>query len=438
MTNREDLKFMPDTHAAEIETIPVAVHGILWLTLLFVVVALVWANFARVDEVAHAQGRVIPSSQLQVIQNLEGGILAGVLVREGDTVTQGQSLMRMDDTRFASSYNEGLLSYYALTTLISRLTAEISNEPFIPPLGIPADHHELIDREASLYEARQRELTSSIDILNQQLTQQHQALAELRAQEQNLSRNAELAREELRITQPLVDTGAVSQVEMLRVQRAVNDALGGLEVVRLAIPKAEAVITEARQKMAERRQQFTREAQSALNDAQTQLSRLSLTNVALEDRVRRTDIQSPVNGTVKQILVNTIGAVIQPGMDLVEIVPSNDTLLIEAKIKPADIAFIHPGQTATVKLTAYDFAIYGGLPAKLEVISADTIVDERGEHFFKIQVRTSKNYLGPDSGPFPIIPGMIATVDILTGEKTIMNYLLKPLKRATAAALSER
>ncbi|XOV88351.1 MAG: HlyD family type I secretion periplasmic adaptor subunit [Pseudomonadota bacterium] len=436
--NRDDINFMPDTYAAEVESLPVGAHLILWITAAFIVVCLVWANLATVDEVAHANGRVIPSSQLQVVQNLEGGILAEILVREGERVSAGQNLMRLDDTRFASSYNEGQLSVYALIALVARLEAEIGGQSFVPPDNFPPEHQDLIEREQRLYEARQGELQSALDILEQQLRQQRQALSELQAQEQKLARNADLARQELALTEPLVQTGAVSQVELLRLQIAVNESVGELEVVRFAIPKAEAVIAEAEEKIAERRQQFRRQAQSELNEARTQLSRLSISNLALADRVNRTDVRSPVDGTVKQILVNTEGAVIQPGMDLVEIVPANDTLLIEARIRPSDIAFIHPGQAATVKLTAYDFAIYGGLDAVLELISADTIIDERGEHFFKIQVRTRENHLGSADAPLPIIPGMVATVDILTGRKTVMDYILKPLKRASAAALRER
>ena len=230
----------------------------------------------------------------------------------------------------------------------------------------------------------------------------------------------------------------MSQVELLRIQVAVNESVGQLEIIQLSIPKAQAVIAEAKEKVYERQQQFKLDAQTELSETKTQLSRLEFSNVTLKDRVNRTDVKSPVDGTVKQVLVNTVGAVIQPGMDLLEIVPANDTLLIEAMIRPSDIAFIHPGQRATVKLTAYDFAIYGGLDSVLELISADTITDDRGEHFFQIHVRTDKNHLGPDNNPLPIIPGMIATVDILTGQKTVMDYLLKPLKRAQAAALSER
>jgi adhesin transport system membrane fusion protein len=408
------------------------------LTAIFLIVAIIWANLATLEEVAHAEGRVIPSSQVQVVQNLEGGILAGVLVKAGEQVKQGQILIRIDDTRFASSYNEGMLNYHALIALITRLEAELDREPFMTPEDFPLEHSDIIESERRLYMVRQEELLSSVDILNQQAMQQRQALQELIVQEQKLTRNAELAKQELSLTEPLVETGAVSQVELLRLQVAVNESVGELEIVRAAIPKAESAIAEAERKIAERTQQFMRQAQSELNEAKNQLSRLSISNIALEDRVARTDVQSPVDGTIKQVLVNTVGAVIQPGMDLVEIVPANDTLLVEARIRPADIAFIHPGQHATVKLTAYDFAIYGGLDAVLELISADTITDERGEHFFRIQVRTDKNHLGNDDNPLPIIPGMVATVDILTGKKTVMDYILKPLKRAQQTALSER
>ena len=429
---------MPDTYAAEVESTPVAAHAILWVSVIFLVVAIVWANQAKLDEVTHATGRVIPSGQIQVVQNLEGGILTEVLVKAGDYVTQNQILIRMDDTRFASSFNEGVLTSQILRAKIARLQAEISGDPFESPEGFPAEHMDIIEDERQLYHARQQELSSSIDILYQQLIQHKHSLAELRAEEKKLARNADLAVQELALTEPLVETGAVSKVELLRLQIAVNESLGRLEVTQLTVPKAQAIIAEAQKKIQELQQQFTSMSRTEMNEAKSQLSRLSITNVALEDRVMRTDVRSPVDGTVKRILVNTTGGVIQPGMDLIEIVPSNDTLLVEAKIRPSDVAFIHPGQQATVKLTAYDFAIYGGLDSVLELISADSISDETGEHFFQIRVRTNKNYLGSDNNPLPIIPGMTATVDIITGEKTVMDYILKPLKRAQASALSER
>lgn len=435
---KEDMQFMPETAAVELETLPISLHLILWGSVLFLVSALIWANWATLDELTRANGRVIPSSQIQVIQNLEGGILSEVLCKEGDRIEKGEILLRLDDTRFSSSYDEGKVSSLALQALIIRLEAEVEGTAFITPADFPVEGKSLLSSERSLYRSRQVELASALDILTQQLTQQRQTLQELRSEIRKFDKNAQLAQQELALTEPLVETGAVSQVELLRLQMAVNESVGRLDVTRLAVPKIKSAITEAEGKISERRQQFISEAQAQLNEAKTQFSRLSISNLALEDRVERTDVRSPVAGTIKRVLVNTIGGIIQPGMDLIEIVPANDTLLIEAKIRPSDVAFIHPGQKATVKLTAYDFSIYGGLDSVLELISADTITDERGEHFFQIRVRTNKNYLGTDENPLPIMPGMIASVDILTGKKTVMAYILKPLKRAQAAALSER
>ena len=435
---KSDIDFMPDTHAAELESLPLASHMILWLSAAFVLIAIIWANFATLDEVAHAEGRVIPSGQIQVVQNLEGGILSEVNIKAGDFVSAGQILLLLDDTRFASSFREGTLSVLTLRARVARLEAEIDEIPFTSIPGFSEEHQDILDDEILLYNSRQQELESSLSILRQQRTQYEQGLAELKAAKNKLTRNAALAKKELEITEPLVESGAVSQVELLRLQAAVNDSLGQLEETSIAIPGSEAAVAEANQKIEERRQQFQSAAQAELNEAKTDLSRLNISNVALEDRVNRTTVKSPVDGTVNQVLVNTIGAVIQPGMDLIEIVPSNDTLLVEAHIRPSDIAFIHPGGKATVKLTAYDFSIYGGLDSVLEVISADSITDERGENFFRIRVRTSKNHLGSSENPLPIIPGMVATVDIMTGQKTVMDYILKPLRRAQAAALTER
>ncbi|MEX2489359.1 MAG: HlyD family type I secretion periplasmic adaptor subunit [Pseudomonadales bacterium] len=434
----EDIEYMPETFAAEVETLPIGLHLIIWMSVIFLVAGLIWANFATLDEVTHAEGQVIPSGRVQVVQNLEGGILEKILVKEGQLVEQGQLLLRLDDTRFASSYNEHELEAFALKAKIARLRAELEGETFVAPEDFPDEHLDMIEDERELYEKRRLELNSNLDILNQQLRQHQQKLAELKAEAQKFKRNAEFAEQELELTEPLVETGAVSRVEVLRLQSAVNEASGKLEAAQLAIPRAEAVIEEAEEKIQEHRQQYQREARSVLNEAKADLARLSISNVALQDRVNRTEVRSPVDGTVKQIKVNTVGSVIQPGMDLLEIVPANDTLLIEARVRPADIAFIHPGQKATVKLTAYDFSIYGGLESELEFISADTITNDKGEHFFEIRVRTEKAHLGTDDNPLPIIPGMVASVDIMTGQKTVMDYILKPLKRAQDAALSER
>ena len=438
MSRLKDRDFMPDRIVAETEAAPLLTHGIVLLTALFVLIALVWANYASLEEVARAQGRVISSTQIQIIQNLEGGIIAEVMVSNGDLVVKGQPLIRIDDTRFASSFNQSQSSIDALRYRAARLTAELSGENLNTPKDLGIGQLELFKNEVSLYQTRKIQLQSSLDILKQQLKQHIQARQGLLSEYQKFKTNADLARQELELTAPAVKTGAVSQIELLRLQRAVNDADGLMEETRLKLPSAEAVVEEARKKIDERHQQFLSTSQAEFTEVTAELNRLTFSNAALEDRVARTSVRSPVDGIVNQVLVNTIGAVVQPGMDLIEIAPSNDTLLVDAKIRPADIAFIRPGQAATVKLTAYDYSIYGGLDAVLERISADTITDESGEHFFKIQVRTEKNYLGSSRDPLPIIPGMTATVDIMTGTKTVMDYLLKPLKRAQANALRER
>jgi adhesin transport system membrane fusion protein len=413
-------------------------HLVLWCTLLIVLIAIVWANFAQLDEITRAEGRVIPSSQVQVIQNLEGGILREILVKEGDQVAEGQVLLQIDDTRFTSSLNESQSKAAALRFRILRLESEISMQPMVQPEELSSTEQQTFDDEAQLYQSRQEELSSSLAILKQQLNQHKQTKEELQRELQKLEQAADYAKQELAMTAPLVETGAVSQVELLRLKAALNEVQGRLEGVGLKIPNQDSVISEANQKIVERQQQFTATAQEELTATRSDLGRLNFSSIALEDRVARTEVRSPVDGIVNQILVTTESAVVQPGMDLLEIVPLNDTLLVNAKVRPVDIAFIRPGQRASVKLSAYDFAIYGGLEAELEQISADTIVDESGEHFFQIRVRTFKNHLGTETAPLPIMPGMSATVDINTGQKTVVSYLLKPLKRATATAMTER
>jgi adhesin transport system membrane fusion protein len=212
-----------------------------------------------------------------------------------------------------------------------------------------------------------------------------------------------------------------------------------MDATSLAIPRAQSAITEAERKIDETRGKFRSDALTQLNEARTELSKSQATGKALEDRVNRTLVTSPVRGIVKSLLVNTIGGVIQPGSDLVEVVPLDDTLLVEAKIRPQDIAFLHPGQEAIVKFTAYDYTIYGGLKAKLEQIGADTVTEEDGKTtFYLIKLRTDKSHLGTEEKPLLIIPGMVASVDIITGKKSILSYLLKPILRAKAEALRER
>jgi len=295
-----------------------------------------------------------------------------------------------------------------------------------------------VDAEKNLYLARQRENKASSQIIVQQITQKKQELSELAAKALQLGRSYRLLKEELDLTQPLVAEGAVSQVELLRLKRQANDLRGELEAVKLSTPRIESSLIELEQTLKAQESAFKSQAQSDYNDVNAELSRLQETTQAIIDQVDRRVVKSPVTGTIKQMFVKTLGGVVQPGMDLLEIVPSEDSLLIETKIRPADIAFMHPGQKAMVKFTAYDFSIHGGLQGEVVNISPDTILDEEGESFYLVQIETQESFLGVETGSLPIIPGMTVNVDVLTGKKTVLDYILKPILKTKQLALRER
>lgn len=435
----EDKDYVSDIHAVNLYGVPVYTHLILLLSFAFIAIALTWANFATLDEVTRGSGKIIPSSHIQVIQNLEGGILSKILIQEGDLVEKGQELLQLDDVRFSSSFKETKLKYYELLANNARLTAETSDQPLLIPQEVIDNSPEQAEHAEQLYHSRQLELEASTSVLAQQVRQKEQELIELRSKQDQLSRSYQLLQKEVEMSEPLVANGALSEVEMLRLRRSANDLLGELNAAKLAIPRIQAYLTENKNKLAEMKIRFRTEALKELNETKAELDRTKASTLALEDRVTRTRILSPVKGTIKQLKISTIGGVIQPGMDLLEIVPIDDTLLVEAEVLPADIAFLRPGQDAMVKLTAYDFSIYGGLKAKLEHISADTIINEEDKKsYYVIRLRTDKNYLEKNGEKLNIITGMNADVDILTGKKTVLDYLMKPILKAKQHAMRER
>lgn len=435
----EDQSFVTDVNEVNFYGASIHSHIILWVTFLFFIVAVIWANFASIDEVTRGSGKTIPSSHIQVIQNLEGGILSEILVKEGQLVEKGQALLQLDAVRFSSSFNETKLKYYELLAATASLTAEVNKQEMIIPQEVIRKHPEIINSAKRLLAARQNELKANKSILEEQVRQREQELIELKSKASQISRSHRLLAEEVKMSAPLVAEGALSRVELLRLKRSLNDLKGELTSARLSTPRIQSSLDEAKNKLDELNVRFHTEALEKLNEAQAELDRTSETVLALEDRVARTRVISPVKGTIKQLKVTTIGGVVQPGMDLVEIVPLEDQLLIEAEVRPADIAFLHPGQKAMVKLTAYDFSIYGGLQAELEHISPDTITnDDDGESYYLIRLRTDKNYLEKNGAKLNIIAGMTADVDILTGKKTVLDYILKPILKARELALRER
>ncbi len=436
--HKQDTEFMPEVDGAILEGSPWFTRITVWVVSSCLLVALVWANFAVLEEVTTGEGKAIPSSKIQVIQNLEGGIVSEIFVREGQVVEKGAVLLRLDDTRFLSNRGETEADRLALVARVERLTAEAEGRPINMPADILRQAPQLAEDELALYQSRQNRLQSEQRTLGEQLRQKTQELAEFRAKAQQYRSSMGLLQQELNMSQPLVATGAISQVEILRLRRSLVEVRGSLDATNLAIPRAESAMDEIKSKIEESELSFRSDAFKELNEVRTELQKITATSVAIDDRVSRTTVVSPVRGIIKQLKVNTIGGVVQPGSDMLEIVPLDDSLLIEAKVRPQDVAFLHPGQKAMVKFTAYDYTIYGGLKANLELISADTITDEEGNSFYLIQVRTDKSHLGSEEHPLLIIPGMVATVDIITGEKSVLDYLLKPVLKARSEAMRER
>lgn len=381
-------QFMADTSANNPQTASIFSHTMLWIMVVFFLIAFIWAKFAILDEVTVGEGKVIPASQVQVIQNLEGGIVKKIFVKEGQIVDAGQVLMQLDETHFISDYHEAQLKALALEAKIARLTSVIDNKPFVVSAELSQQAPDLVAHEKDLHDSQEKE-------------------------QAELQDSYALVKKEYEMTKPLVAKGSASTVELLRLEQG----------------------------MADKQQLIDGFSSRAMQDLNTAKGDLLTTNASLsqyKDRLSRTTIRSPVKGIVKQIKITTVGGISQPGMDLMEIVPLEDSLLVEAQIKPKDIGFLTIGQPAMVKITAYDFSIYGGLEGKVEEISADSITNQKGESYYIARIRTDKNYLRTSKNPLYIIPGMMASVDILTGRKSVLSYLLKPIIKARHEALRER
>ncbi|HCE4692692.1 TPA: HlyD family type I secretion periplasmic adaptor subunit [Vibrio parahaemolyticus] len=454
--SNDELDFVDDKTAALLLNTPNSARLMLWVMVLFFVAAIGWASWAQIDQVTVGQGKVIPSSQIQVVQNLEGGLVKEILVKEGQLVKKGQQLLLIDDTRFRSDYREREQQVANLTASVLQLSASINsvavNRDFniqdweksvvldygqltFPPI-LEETQPQLTQRQKAEYREDLDNLRNQLSVIDQQVEQKQQDLVEIEARVRNLRQSYQYAKKELDITQPLADEGVVPRIELLKLQRQVNDTRREMTSSELKIPVIKSAIKESMLNRIDVALKFRSEQQEKLNNAQDQLSALVESAVGLEDRVNRTVVVSPVTGKIKTLNVNTVGGVIQPGMDIVEIVPTEDTLLVEAKIAPKDIAFLRPNLNAIVKFTAYDFTKYGGLVGELEHISADTTQDEEGNSFYIVRVRTEKTSFGQDAD-LPIIPGMTASVDIITGKRTVLEYLLKPILSAKTNALKE-
>ncbi len=404
---------------------------------------LVWANFAMLDEVTRGIGKVIPSRRVQEIQNLEGGILNEIFVIEGQRVQKGTLLCRLSNEQAASFYRDAAAKEQELKVEIVRLLAEVDGVE--PDFGesLTARSPQLVKHQMRIYRNRRQQLNIEVELLTNEYEQKKQEISEMSSRLRQLRSSLRIARRQRDIAKPLVAKQIHSELDYLSLEQKVTQLKGDVENLALSIPRARSAAAVAYGRIKQRKSEFKNQALKELNEHRQELASIKERLAAggdrvTGDRVTRTDVQSPVNGIVKHILINTVGGVVQPGQSIMEVVPLDSTVLVEAKVKPADIAFVHPGQKGMVKITAYDFAIYGGLEGKVEHISADTIIDERGDSYYLVKVRTNENALKYQGEELPILPGMMAQVDLLAGKKSVLDYLLKPILKAKQNALRER
>jgi len=428
-----DRYFMTD------DELPLHRHLILVSLFLFFIVFVVWASFATLDETARGEGQIIPVGEVQVIQNLEGGIVDEFMFKEGDIVKKDDVIMRLRDVGAQSDLGTNEARYMGLLASITRLQAEVDGKETLEfPDEIMKKSPQSVTEELNAFRANRDKLQGQVMVLDQQLSQRRQEVSELTTKSNDLSSVIRLSQEEKRMTEPLVARGSAPKIELIQLERAIREKQTELNGVRAAIPRAKSAISEAEARISEMKKSFIAEAQTELTAKTAELNTVKQTLGALEDKKDRTDIRSPVNGTIKDLKINTVGGVVRPGDPIAEIVPIDDNLLVEVKIKPSDIARLRPGLPAMVKITAYDFTVYGGLKGEVADISADTIKNEKGEFFYRVKVSTKENSLQRKGEILPIIPGMIATVDIQTGKKTVMEYLMKPFFKTIENSMNEK
>lgn len=453
--SKQDMEQADDVYGALLADTPTAQRLTIWALASLFICFFIWAYFAELDRVTRGEGKVIPSSQVQIIQSLDGGILQDLYIKEGMTVTKEQPLARIDDTRFRSDMAQQTQELDALRADIIRLRAELSSILFADvndwqlqikieeknlqyPKDLQITSPKLVIRQQDEYTARLKNLMNQVAIQAQQIKQREQELKEVTSKINTLKSSLKLANRELKLTRPLAENNIVPEVELLKLQRTVNELKGELSALRLLIPKYESALQETILKRQESVLNYRTAARAQLNEKQSLLASITEAQVGVKDKVSKALIISPVIGTVKTIHTNTLGGVVKPGQVLFEIVPTEDKLLVEAKIIPKDIAFIHVGLPARVKITAYDFTRYGGLEGVVEHISADTTQDEKGNSYYIIRVRTNESSMNSKhQNDMPIIPGMMTSVDVMISKRTVLEYILNPILRAKEMALRE-
>ena len=427
------------------DELPLSRHLILVTVVAFFIAFIVWASFASLDEVTRGFGKIIPSSELQEVASLEAGIVEDFFVTKGERVKEGQLLVRLRDIAASSDLETNRSRYLGLLASVTRLQAEVSGAKSVSfPAQVQKGAPDSVQEELRTFQANKNRVVEQRNVLEQQLTQRQQEVIELESRISDLKQVIALSRQEKAMIEPLVARGSAPKIELVQLERGIREQLTELNSLQKSQPRARAAVNEAQSRIDELDSTTKAEAQAELAEKTVEVNSLKETLSGLKDRKAQTEITSPVNGIVHDITVNTKGGVVQPGQPIVQIVPEGEPLFVEAKIKPSDVAFLRPkiadrdGQAAMVKITAYDFSIYGGLDGELISISPDTITDEQGETFYRVRVQTAQNELVRKGEVLPITTGMEAQVDILTGEKSVMEYLVKPFVKTLNQSMGER
>ena len=434
----EDIEYMSEVDAALYRRGHPLAYIVSVATFAFFFVFVVWAAFAELDEVTRGNGQVIPSQRIQEISNLEGGLLAETLVAENQIVERDQVLARISNEQAESTVRDNLNKQAEAEAAILRLEAERNGTELVFSKSMEDEHLQTITDQLALYNARKTQFEGEMRALEAQLGQKNNEMAEAQARRGQLEENLRLVMEQRNIARPLMLKGTFSRVDYLKLEQQVATLQGDVAGVAQSIARARNGAQEIQERINQRKSEKMSQIQEEINKRRLDLNTIRETLAFGGDRTKRMDVRAPMRGTIKRILINTVGGVIKPGETVLELVPLDDTLLIEARIKPTDIAFLHPDQKAVVKITAYDFSIYGGLEGSVEQISADTIEDKKGETYYLVKLRTKRNAIVYRGESLPIIPGMTASVDILTGKKSVLDYLLKPILKAKQNALRER
>jgi len=438
-TPEKDLEFLPPRAAAFYRVGHKKTYLAQKIILMFFIAFFIWAHFSQLHEVTKGTGKIISSTHNQTISNLEGGIIKEILVRDNQIVSPGQILIRLDTTISQAKYYQGLENYYRFLASAERLQAQINNQQaFAPSPDLLMNAPNLAKEESVRFASNLLKKQNDLNIARKDYEMKRQEMNEIKEKMNEVKEQYEYASEQVKIITPLAKNKIYSQMDYLKLMRDYSDQKAQLRVLKVNLKRLSVAVKQAKDRLDQVLIRYRTDDLQELRDIEGRLAEVRGAKTADQDRVARSEIRSPITGTIRDIKVRTIGGVVQPGEALLDIVPLNDTLIVEAQIAPSDVAFIRPGMTATIKVTAYDFSTYGGLEATVEHISADTITDKREQTFYRVLLQTKSNVLAKKGRLYAIMPGMQVEVDILTGQKSVLNYFLKPFLRAIDNSMTER